>query len=377
MGERGVLLLYDTDGARVRVARSAEGEDIDVGTLSSTVVRAARDSGEPVLVPNVLADDQLAQADSLDSLEIRSVVCLPLKDAAGDNMGVLYVDSRRTADPARLQGDNLRYFEALADQAALAVRNAGRFSSLSSQLAAQTQELRRTAEALERSNRDLQEFAYSASHDLREPLRAIVGFCGLLQRKHAGQLGDEAARYLGFVTEGAGRMNDMIAGLLQYSRLETSGWTPEQVDAGEVFDGALLNLSAAIQEAGADVARGDLPVVAVPRGQLSSLFQNLIGNAVKFRTDATPVVRVAATVEGDLHHFTVADNGIGISNSMRPHVFQVFRRLHSRDAYDGTGIGLAVCRKVVDRAGGRIWSDARAGGGTTFHFTLPVVASDL
>jgi PAS domain S-box-containing protein len=227
--------------------------------------------------------------------------------------------------------------------------------------------------ALERSNAELQQFAYIASHDLSEPLRMVSSYLQLLRRRYHGRLDDDADEFIDYAVEGATRMRSLIEGLLAYSRAGR-GEESAPVDLGAVAGDVLRSLAAALVEAGADVEIGRLPWVQGNRLQLEQLLQNLLANALKFRGDRPAYVRVACepgSGGGGLVQIVVEDAGIGIEPQHRDRVFKMFQRLHDRESYEGTGIGLAICRKIVERHGGRIWVDARAGGGTVFRFTLP------
>ncbi len=233
-------------------------------------------------------------------------------------------------------------------------------------------QLRQYAEELQRSNLDLQQFAYVASHDLQEPLRTIATFCEMLQRRYRGRLDDQADQWIDFVMDGARRMQALVQDLLAYSRLESRRQAVAPVDCGEVFRRAVANLGSAIEEAGAEVTSDSLPVVNGDESQLVQLFQNLIGNAVKFRGREIPSVRVSAQADSDAWVFSIRDNGLGIDPKYHERVFDLFKRLHPTDRYPGTGMGLAVCRKVVQRHGGRIWVESEPGQGSTFRFTIPL-----
>jgi signal transduction histidine kinase len=234
--------------------------------------------------------------------------------------------------------------------------------------------LRILAEAteLQRSNAELEQFAYVASHDLQEPLRKVASFCQLLQQRYGGELDERADQYIEFAVDGARRMQDLINDLLAFSRVGRAAKPMTAVDTGQVVGTAQANLSQLIEETGATLEVEPLPVVRGDAGLLSLVFQNLIGNAVKFRGEEPPRVSIAARPEGDEWEFTCRDNGIGIDAEHAERIFVIFQRLHSRAAYEGTGIGLAMCRKIVEHHGGRIWLAPNGdGGGSTFHFTLP------
>ncbi|MEU6924417.1 MULTISPECIES: sensor histidine kinase [unclassified Streptomyces] len=234
-------------------------------------------------------------------------------------------------------------------------------------LAEQAQELRR-------SNAELEQFAYVASHDLQEPLRKVASFCRLLEKRAAASLDDRARQYIDYAVDGATRMQVLIDDLLTFSRVGRvhDKWKPVGLD--RTLDRALADLALVVEESGAVVVReGPLPEVTGDATALSMVWQNLIGNAVKFRRPDVPCrITVGCVREGEDWHFLVADNGIGIAPESAQKVFVIFQRLHGRDAYEGTGIGLALCRKIVEFHGGRIWLDEEPSEGTRIRFTLPV-----
>jgi signal transduction histidine kinase len=234
----------------------------------------------------------------------------------------------------------------------------------------------RVAEAdLRRSNAELEQFAYVASHDLQEPLRKVASFCQLLQQRYGGQLDDRADQYIGFAVDGARRMQDLINDLLAFSRVGRMEQPHVDVDCGVLFDRVRADLSRAIEESGATVeVDGALPTVHGDASLLRLVFQNLVANAIKFRADEAPRVTLSAERDGECWRFRCTDNGIGIDPEYAERIFVLFQRLHPRTQYEGTGIGLAMCRKIVEYHGGSMWLDADAtalGGGSTFYFTLP------
>lgn len=224
---------------------------------------------------------------------------------------------------------------------------------------------------LERSNKELEQFAYVASHDLREPLRSVSSFSRLLSKKIKDQADEETHQYIQFINDGAARMERLIADLLEYSRVGTQGGDFSKVDMNNVIRAALQNLSAAISESGAKITYTDLPQVQGDETQLIQLFQNLIANAIKFRPkNKITQIKIGCKAKNDKFEFSVSDNGIGIPESQRERIFMIFQRLHTTEEYQGSGIGLAVCKKIVERHGGKIWCTASPEGGTTFAFTL-------
>ena len=226
-------------------------------------------------------------------------------------------------------------------------------------------------EALERSNRDLQQFAYVASHDLQEPLRMVSSYVKLLERRYKGRLDADADDFIGFAVDGAARMQRMIQDLLSYSRVGTLGSPPSRTDALEVFRQVVANLRVAMEESGARITHDPLPVVEADPSQLSQLFQNLIANAIKFRREIPPVIHISAEREDRFWVFSVQDNGIGFDTTFVDRIFTIFQRLHTRKDYPGTGMGLAICKKIVERHGGSMRVESEPGLGSTFYFSLP------
>lgn len=235
----------------------------------------------------------------------------------------------------------------------------------------QEEALKAANAALEQANADLQQFAYSASHDLQEPLRTVMLYSELLQKTCGDKLGDLGKEFIGHTVQGAERMHNLLKNLRIYTRVSTSDELSGETDAAEALRKALLDLETAIKESGTSINSTHLPRVRMDEFQLEQVFQNLIGNAIRYRSDVVPRVEIAAVRQGEEWLFTVRDNGIGIEQKFAEQIFGMFKRLHTAAKYPGTGMGLAICKRIIERAGGRIWVDSSPGSGSTFYFTVP------
>jgi light-regulated signal transduction histidine kinase (bacteriophytochrome) len=236
--------------------------------------------------------------------------------------------------------------------------------------------LRKKTEELARSNEDLEQFAYVASHDLQEPLRMVTSYVQLLSKRYKAKLDADANEFIDFAVDGAVRMRKLINDLLTYSRVGTKGKELSPTDSEAVLAQSVNDLKVTIEENRALVTHDPLPTVMADNSQLEQLFQNLIGNAIKFRSSEPPRIHLSASRNGKGWVFSVRDNGIGIAPEYSERIFIIFQRLHSRQEYPGTGIGLAICKKIVERHGGRIWVESDVGKGATFCFTLPAVGTE-
>ena len=294
---------------------------------------------------------------------IRSLISAPLI-SNNEAVGVLHI---RSFQAAAYQDRHVELTGRVADQIAGALASA----QLYAERIEAEERLRGYTDELARSNSELQQFAYVASHDLREPLRKVSSFTQLLARRYRGKLDAAADEFIEFAVDGAKRMEQLIEDLLAYSRVGTTDRTLEPIDSTAAFQQAVANCVTAIEETAASVTRDELPTVEADPAQLRQVFQNLIANAVKFRREAPPRVHASARLEGQEWVFSVRDNGIGIEVEFAERIFTIFQRLHSREDYAGTGIGLAICKKIVEGHGGRIWVESEPGKGSTFRFTIP------
>lgn len=244
--------------------------------------------------------------------------------------------------------------------------------NLDEEIDARTLELEKLIKELQRSNKELEVFAYVASHDLQEPLRTITSFTQLLERRYRGKLDDDADEFIEFIVDGANRMKQMILDLLEYSRITPKGQEFKPVNIENIINYALDSLNVLLKENDAVIKFDNLPIVNGDESQLVRVFQNLISNAIKFRKDdESPEICISAKKEGNEYIFSVSDNGIGIDEQYFSVIFTIFKRLHTRDEYEGTGIGLSVAKRVIERHGGKIWVESQPNKGTTFYFTIP------
>ncbi len=233
------------------------------------------------------------------------------------------------------------------------------------------EELKKLSDELARSNADLQQFAYTASHDLQEPIMVVAGFVNLLAKRYKGKLDEKADEFIEHAIDGTKRMQVLIKDLLDYSRVGSTGKSFTPTDCLSALDKAVFNLQIAIKESGAVITHDDLPTVMADSSQLIRLFQNLISNAIKFRGKEAPRIHISAKQKEDEWIFSFKDNGIGIDPKFSDQIFVMFQRLHTKKEYPGTGIGLATCKKIIERHGGRIWVESEPGKGSTFFFSIP------
>ncbi len=319
----------------------------------------------------VLADYNLPHWRGMEALEIlaREGLDVPLILVTGALGDMTAVDCIK-------EGATDYVLKGALTRLPIAIRRALLEKGLREQRQLAEKKLAEKVEELARSNHDLEQFAYVASHDLQEPLRMVAAYTQLLAERYRGKLDGNADKYIGYAVEGALRMQTLILDLLAFSRVGQTETDRKNGECNAALDNAIANLRSAIEESGAVVTHDQLPPVAIDPTQLVQLFQNLIGNAIKFRGKESPAIRVSAEKQDATWLFTVADNGIGISPQYKDKIFVIFQRLHTREEYSGNGVGLAICKKIVEHHGGRIWVESELGCGATFHFTLPASPAD-
>ncbi|GIF41106.1 sensor histidine kinase [Actinoplanes xinjiangensis] len=345
----------------------------DILTMRDRTAAAARNSSGDLVAVEIAAAIVILATGVLLLVLLDRLVSRPIVDLAGQVRKIAAGDYERHIESNYGSPDLVALAEDVDRMRQQIATELSEVRIARQQVEWINQQLQSQAEELTRSNRDLEQFAYVASHDLQEPLRKVASFCQLLQRRYAGQLDERADQYIGFAVDGAQRMQRLINDLLAFSRIGrlTSGFT--DVDLNRVLGEVRSQLEA---RAGADaeIIWSELPIVEGEEPLLTTLFANLVGNSLKFRRpDVPPVVTITATLEEKEWRINVRDNGIGIEAEFADKVFVIFQRLHARDAYEGTGIGLAIVKKIVEYHGGRIWLDVDVSPGASIWFTLPVV----
>lgn len=374
--DRSYVFLFNETRMRVRCSHEwcAEGIEAQIGRLQNLRVsdypwvEPILLDGHVVHVPKVsdLPAEAAAEKAEWLSESIQSILLVPMR-FQNDILGYVGFDSvmvEKTWPPEIIALLNI-----FGDM----LINVLERSRSENRLRESSRILEMANAELERSNTELKQFAYIASHDLQEPLRAVSGFSALLAKRYKGQLDKDADEYIHYMMDAASRMQRMITDLLDYSRIDSRSKPFETCELEQLMRLALANLQASITELNAQVTFDPLPSVMGDPSLLVQLLQNLIGNAIKFHGKEVPTIHLAVKSEDRHWHFVLSDNGIGISAEDAELVFQIFRRLHSSEKYPGTGIGLAACKRIVERHYGRIWAEPRPGGGTLFHFTLPAL----
>jgi signal transduction histidine kinase len=317
----------------------------------------------------VLADYNLGSWRGMDTLEIMQSVGLdiPLILVSGALGDLSAVDCIKQGATDYVLKDALARLP-------VSIKRALKEKQLRAERKRAVDDLAERARELTRSNQELEQFAYVASHDLQEPLRMVASYTQLLGERYRGKLDENADKYIGYAVEGAIRMQTLIQDMLAFSRAGRRGTELEATDCNQVLERALLSLQGSMTESGAVVLHDSLPAVMANSVHLQQVFQNLMGNAIKFRGADPPVIQIEAQSQGSDWLFSVRDNGIGISSQYAEDIFIIFKRLHTRTEYSGNGIGLAICKRIIEQCGGKIWVESHEGPGTTFKFTLRAAA---
>ncbi len=361
-----VLLVEDDPADRDLILRELGKGEFEIISDVAGTADECRQKVRTNCPDVVLADYNLGQWRGTEVLEIlrEEGLDIPLILVSGALGDVTAVECIKQGVTDYVLKDSLA-------RLSVALRGALKDKNLREERTRAQQFLAQKVEELARSNADLEQFAYVASHDLQEPLRMVSAYTQLLAERYRGKLDDQADKYIHYAVDGAARMQSLIQDLLAFSRVGRQETAVKSADCNQIVDRAVDNLRAAILESSAVVSHGPLPLVMANGSQLQQVFQNLIGNALKFKGSQAPLIQISAKKEGTEWIFTVADNGIGISGEHAESVFVIFNRLHTRTEYPGNGIGLSICKKIVERHGGKIQALHRDGGGTLFKFTLP------
>ena len=361
-----VLLVEDDAADRDLILSELKKGEFEISSDAAGTADEFRQKIRAICPDVVLADYNLGQWRGTDALEImrEEGLDIPLILVSGALGDVTAVECIKQGVTDYVLKDSLARLP-------MALRGALKDKSAREERKRAQESLAEKVEELARSNADLEQFAYVASHDLQEPLRMVAAYTQLLADRYRGKLDEQADKYIHYAVDGAVRMQSLIQDLLAYSRVGRQETTVKSTDCNEILERVVENLRAAIDESAAAVTHGPLPTLMARGSQLQQVLQHLIGNALKFRGSQTPAIQISATKERSEWIFAVADNGIGISAEYAESVFIIFNRLHTRAEYPGNGIGLAICKKIVERHGGKIQALPREGGGTIFKFTWP------
>jgi signal transduction histidine kinase len=364
------LLIEDSDDDSELVTHQLKSGGFHFTSETVKTAEQFRQAVRAVRPDIILADYNLGEWRGMDALDILRELSLdiPLILVTGALGEVTAVDCIK-------QGAADYILKSGLTRLPLAIRRTLEDKRLREQRRQAEEELAAKVKELARSNRDLEQFAFVASHDLQEPLRMVAAYTQLLAERYRGKLDENADKYIGYAVEGALRMQALIRDMLAFSRVGRTASDRSHANCNVAVGAALLNLRAMVEETGTVVTYDQLPAVAADPTQLIQLFQNLIGNAVKFRGKEKPLIRVSAERRDDRWQFAVADNGIGIAPEHKDIIFVIFQRLHARSEYEGNGLGLAICQKIIEQNGGKIWVESDACHGSTFRFTLPAVVA--
>ena len=363
-----VLLVEDNAADSELILRELKKAGFNVTSELAQSAEEFQNILEKFLPDIVLADYNLGQWRGMEALELirNKALDVPLILVSGALGEINAVECIKQGATDYVLKDSLTRLP-------ISIRRALREQKLRAQRRQAENELAQKMEELARSNRDLEQFAYVASHDLQEPLRMVAMYTQLLAERYRGKLDEQADKYIHYAVDGALRMQTLVQDLLAFSRAGREGTKMTRVDCNLLLRQILKNLEAAIRDSGAEIQQETLPSVMGNSTQLQQVLQNLIGNAIKFRGSEPPKIRVNARQDGDKWLFEVCDNGIGIAAEHADRIFVIFQRLHTREEYPGNGIGLSICKKIIERHGGEIWVTSGKDGGSTFYFTLPML----
>ncbi len=368
MGAQKVFIaLWDTDNSVLRLQEQANKFPLTDDTINTGIVRRVWQVDEPTLVQKMvdLSDSDRQMMRALDS-EMLFIVPIATQDTP---LGVLLVFLEYGS---LFADDDLSLLNVFSQQTAIFLENYNVMEQQRRYARDLESVVNQRTQALQRSNYELQQFAYVASHDLQEPLRMVVSYLQLIDDRYISKMDHEAREFIGFAVDGAKRMKSLIEALLAYSRVETKDQLFTLLDIQKILDEVLKLMKVSIEEQNAVITLDEkLPQLQANEPMMIQLFQNLISNGMKYQQDSQPEVHIGATRKGAEWEFSVRDNGIGIAPKDLERIFVIFQRLHTGQQYPGTGIGLAVCKKVVEHHGGRIWAESTVGVGTTFYFTIP------
>jgi len=383
--QHGYLLTEENGNLFIRAESHATDKEAvktfnkrleDADDICKAIVRYVHRTGKRLILDNAAQEGIFKDNQEVQDMELRSVLCMPVINQS-KMIGVLYLENYLS--DSVFTSEKTDMIELLISQAAISLENARLINEMEQlvqertvELSAANKMLKLKLDELNRSNAELEQFAYVSSHDLQEPLRMVASYLQLLQMDYKGKLDGEADEYINFAVDGSIRMQHLIDDLLEFSRVTTQAREFEPIDCELVYKQVLPNLETSIKENEAIITHDKLPEVMADSTQLTQVFQNLISNAIKFRSEKTPKIHISSRKEDDQWIFSVTDNGIGIDPKHSDRIFEVFKRLHKRREYPGTGIGLSICKKIIERHEGRIWVKSKPGNGSTFYFTLPI-----
>jgi PAS domain S-box-containing protein len=367
------LIDQETGGLVCREASGPKSDDVRGWKLApgEGIAGWVVQNKESLTVSDTLSDERHFKAvDEETGMALRSILCVPLR-VEGNVTGVLQIAD---TTPNRFGPEDQELAESLTVSAAVAIANARLYEAAQQELAERRRAekaLAQKAAELSASNAELNQFFFVSSHHLQEPVRSIVSYLQLLQRRYEGKLGEDADEFISYAVNGAIRMRELINGQIAYAHIGTHGRTFMPTDCSAAVDSVLNGLRPVIEEHNATVTRDELPSISADSNQILQLFHHLIDNAIKFKGDEPPRVHISARQEDDQWVFTIQDNGLGIAPQYFDRIFEIFQRLHKGEEYPGTGIGLAICKKIIERHGGHIWVESEPGQGSTFYFTIP------